>query len=255
MIMSALLIFVTTSIASMQARANSLPLYATFGRVFAVRSTCGRGAHELGAKPLSASYDHSRREDGSWHSGGLAFNCSSRTAASAPTSVTGSKVPVTPPDRYPLAMIQWGDVPEWVGGLGTTAAFTATFFVIRRDANERQREQARKIVFYQAEMSPGTAPSQLARIAQSSKEIWTYELHNLSDEPIYSVNFQGLHGQLEIVPILLPGEHHHGSPSLDPYVTVTFTDNSGGSWERNMFGKLTYKGRATVLGGGKFIEG
>lgn len=40
--------------------------------------------------------------------------------------------------------IDWGTIPAWVSGIGTTLAFTATFIVIRLDANVRRVAQARE---------------------------------------------------------------------------------------------------------------
>lgn len=41
----------------------------------------------------------------------------------------------------------WGTVAEWVGGLGTAAAFLITAFVVYRDAKVRRMAQVRKVVF------------------------------------------------------------------------------------------------------------
>lgn len=41
----------------------------------------------------------------------------------------------------------WGTVADWVGGLGTTAAFVAAVIVIGKDANVRRLAQARKVAY------------------------------------------------------------------------------------------------------------
>jgi hypothetical protein len=53
----------------------------------------------------------------------------------------------------------WGTVGQWVGGIGTTLAFTATFYVIRRDAKVRRYAQARKIIFYNDMVPSGKRPT------------------------------------------------------------------------------------------------
>jgi hypothetical protein len=42
---------------------------------------------------------------------------------------------------HPTLAIEWGNVAEWVGAIGTTAAFGAAFFVILRDHAENRRRQ------------------------------------------------------------------------------------------------------------------
>jgi hypothetical protein len=49
----------------------------------------------------------------------------------------------------------WGTVAQWASGVGSTAAFWATFYIIRRDAKIRRRTQVRKVLFYHRVDSEG----------------------------------------------------------------------------------------------------
>jgi hypothetical protein len=42
----------------------------------------------------------------------------------------------------------WGTVAQWVGSLGTTSAFFATFYVILKDAKVRRQAQASHVAYY-----------------------------------------------------------------------------------------------------------
>ena len=39
-------------------------------------------------------------------------------------------------------MADWGNVPEWVGAVGTVAAFAATWALLRHEISVRRQEQA-----------------------------------------------------------------------------------------------------------------
>lgn len=133
----------------------------------------------------------------------------------------------------------WGTVAEWVGGLGTTAAFLATAVVINRDAKARRMSQARKVVIL-PEATRLKAPTQ-GRVYQKM-----YTLQNHSDEPIYRIMFYTPDGYKDQDPIdgkfvLPPGDSHtcaEGGFDNDPPLMVTFRDSSGLGWIRDAMGEV-----------------
>ncbi|MFB9654787.1 hypothetical protein [Pseudarthrobacter oxydans] len=139
----------------------------------------------------------------------------------------------------------WGTVADWVGGLGTTAAFVAAVVVIAKDAKVRKLAQARKVAYTWED----TDTYSLATVAFHEEEdgptpsIKRYTLSNLSDEPIYRAIFyhHGPHHVLQFLAqqaIILPGakfsyESDEGQPPL-----VTFRDNSDVGWIRGLSGRI-----------------
>lgn len=132
----------------------------------------------------------------------------------------------------------WGTVADWVGGLGTTAAFLATALVISRDAKVRRFAQARMVGFYYQALRPEDRETDYAHP-------YALYLKNLSDEPLYDVNFRiykdGKYlAQYELRPVLLPGEvlktTYDGQPKLKE-VAANFRDNSGVDWMRTLDGR------------------
>lgn len=137
----------------------------------------------------------------------------------------------------------WGTVGDWVTGLGTVSAFGATFYVIRRDAKERRRSQAKKTSLYV--ITRQRAPEEV----EGKHKVW-YDLtfKNLSEEPVYDVYFMMVEGKrlidsLGYEEIVLPGEirerRYHYSNVTFGGVDVIFRDNSGKNWRRNVRGFLT----------------
>lgn len=134
----------------------------------------------------------------------------------------------------------WGTVADWVGGLGTTAAFVATFVVILRDAKVRRMEQAAKIAYFSEVTGIGDSPP--------TKATWRHVVVNLSQEPIYRVRIY--HGPrrktaenvfVQGASVLLPGEKlEHVEPFADElkHHDLSFEDNAGRFWTRTPFGGL-----------------
>jgi hypothetical protein len=151
----------------------------------------------------------------------------------------------------------WGTVGQWVGAIGTTSAFIATFYVIRRDANIRRKSQARKVALY----------AQSGSIDGNT----TITVSNLSDEPIYDIWLPYADvidaeivdevidrvipepekiaeppvAALESRPsdVLLPGASTseiipRRSDEIEGLVVVTFRDNSGSRWQKSLDGRL-----------------
>lgn len=134
----------------------------------------------------------------------------------------------------------WGTVAEWVGSIGTTLAFLATFIVIRRDAKVRRIAQARRIVYtvetlnlMQLTIKGHEPPALMDK---------SYSLTNLSDEPIYDVFFliDGANGQIPASKdVVLPGEVFSAEVETGVKAPIVlFRDNSETAWIRNVNGKI-----------------
>jgi hypothetical protein len=145
----------------------------------------------------------------------------------------------------------YGSVGQWVGAVGTTAAFGATFYVILRDANLRRKSQARKVAFYiERTYRNGESAAQ-----GHNPTSYDYTVHNQSDEPIYSATiyverpgFTLYDAALGSIDWLLPDKKDHVSLKVLPHEVrgVAFTifrDNSGDWWRRDTEGRLKHLSR------------
>jgi hypothetical protein len=140
----------------------------------------------------------------------------------------------------------WGTVADWVGGIGTSLAFVATFVVILRDARVRRYTQSRKVVYVVETTKPiplpGSGHEDIALDEQTR-----FVVKNLSDEPVYDV-LHYLHSSrnhrrelLALKTVLLPGEetaYESDKYSVSEGPRVTFRDNSGWFWNRSIDGHL-----------------
>lgn len=76
----------------------------------------------------------------------------------------------------------WGTVADRVGGLGTTAAFLITGFVVYRDAKVRKSAQAMQVA------NVVRKPDDFMNALFQGKDVPVdYILSNMSPEPIYDV--------------------------------------------------------------------
>ncbi|WP_427117019.1 hypothetical protein [Pseudarthrobacter scleromae] len=135
----------------------------------------------------------------------------------------------------------WGTVAEWVGGLGTTAAFLAAVVVIAKDAKVRKLAQARKVAYVTEKLTVYDH----VRGATHVRQVPKYVLKNLSDEPIYDVSFHAdagiTAGQGPAIgeqDVVLPGEDFATKIELDEPPLAHFRDNSNVAWMRNIKGKV-----------------
>lgn len=126
---------------------------------------------------------------------------------------------------------EWGTFGQWASALGTTAAFSATFYVIRRDSKVRRYSQARKVAYYRVDLG------------KDRGGIWSHTVENLSDEPIYDVELHLVvrgrsRKSLVKAEILTPKDKL--PPLLDhaDAIDAQFRDNSGRLWRRTVDGKL-----------------
>ena len=141
----------------------------------------------------------------------------------------------------------WGTVGQWVSAIGTSSAFLATFYVIRRDANERRRSQAKKVAVFVVR-----TPRAPDEIKGKHRTWYDVTVKNLSEEPIYDVKFVLVDDGGHLVDgvgsydVLLPDESEmHRSPYstvLYGVVDVVFRDNGGHIWRRSVQGHLTELG-------------
>jgi hypothetical protein len=142
--------------------------------------------------------------------------------------------------------IVWGTYGQWVSAIGTTLAFSATFFVIRRDAKVRRYAQARKVALYveRTDREPH-------EVEGKHKAWYTVHLKNLSDEPIYDAMFfmrqNGRRGDnLGGESVIMPGAerlYRSGYSISEGSLDAWFRDNSGKWWDRDLRGALTEKSR------------
>jgi hypothetical protein len=133
---------------------------------------------------------------------------------------------------------EWGTFGQWASALITGAAFTATFYVIRRDAKVRRFAQARKSAFFIKEVP-------LPPIRRDGPLPHNLFFKNLSDEPLYEVTFYRLEHRRRVsilgeCPALLPEgtckSAHTGTPTVRD-THVEFRDNSGITWVRRLDGR------------------
>ncbi|BCW78311.1 hypothetical protein [Arthrobacter sp. NicSoilC5] len=136
----------------------------------------------------------------------------------------------------------WGTVADWVGGLGTTAAFVATAIVINRDAKVRKLSQARKVVYITEEFG---IPASTDADGNVSFDMSTrYIVQNLSEEPIYDIRLYARHQDgsrrwlAAEYDILLPEKAFTLNAQFDEAPLVTFRDNSGARWIRDKGGRV-----------------
>jgi hypothetical protein len=136
------------------------------------------------------------------------------------------------------AVDRLGTIPQWLSAIGTTLAFTATFYVIQRDARIRRRSQARRVSFYDEVLERG-------RNKDGSKFTKSKVcVENLSDETIYDV-------ALHVIRYNDPGQRQgyervlipKSQVSLElwaraPNYDLVFRDASGIRWHRTYDGQL-----------------
>jgi hypothetical protein len=142
----------------------------------------------------------------------------------------------------------YGTWAQWAAATGATAAFGATFYVIRRDANLRRKAQARQVSFY---ITPTFGPGQSAAAGHNPAS-YDYTVHNQSNEPIYraviyveSPGYTLYDAAVGSIDWLLPGDKDHVSQRALPHEVggvafAIFRDNSGEWWKRDSDGRLDH---------------
>lgn len=145
----------------------------------------------------------------------------------------------------------WGTVAEWVGGLGTTAAFLITAIVVYRDTKVRRESQARQVAYIVRK------PAGYIYASLQGKEIpVTYVISNMSPEPIYDVlqytrgHLPGHMSLIHHLDVLLPTAEfeipQQDFNRKDPPL-LCFRDNSGHRWLRSVSGYVHPAGRKWLV--------
>jgi hypothetical protein len=133
----------------------------------------------------------------------------------------------------------WGTVGQWVSAVGTVSAFTATFYVIRRDASVRREAQASKVAVYRERAEMINPPNDRSR--------YRVVIHNVSDQPLYDVVLWlvrdgKLVDSVTRDDVVMPDEttsYLAGDETVFEVTDATFRDNSGRVWRRDIEGRLT----------------
>lgn len=133
----------------------------------------------------------------------------------------------------------WGTVADWVGGVGTAAAFGITAFVIWGDVRRRQRDQANRVSYYFEIVDP-------ASMRDNPRNDYLYHVHNYSDNTIYSVSLYhpvNLEDRfIKSDTVLLPGEEWALRLDKWDYANMpklAFRDADGTRWNKDKSGKLS----------------
>ena len=161
-------------------------------------------------------------------------------------------------DTGQLLYVAWGDVPTWIGGLGTAAAFWVTYLLLRLTRREQRaireeqrREQARGVAAWCLSVEVGDSGGPAAA---------TVVFSNRSDEPVYHVRLAvGVdwaseeHVEVKGIPYVIPprdeaqygarfesrGDRWHGRRAESLPVEILFADAAGRFWRRDRYGGLT----------------
>lgn len=134
---------------------------------------------------------------------------------------------------------EWGTYGQWASALITGAAFSATFYVIRRDAKYRRHEQANKVIYFER---IGISP-------HNDKIEYVYTVKNMSDHPIYDVSFYYHKATKSGPPLKAPARWVNAGEEAyyqrvgvaedeQNHPRVAFTDHSGQKWNRTYYGTL-----------------
>lgn len=142
----------------------------------------------------------------------------------------------------------WGTVGQWASAIGTLSAFSATFYVIKRDAKVRRRSQAQKVALYIE-----TVDRQPDEVDGKYDTWYDLTVKNLSEEPIYDVAFWMINDRGQLLDglgsetVLLPDQTYVQRSGYSNVafgsVDVLFRDNGGRHWRRNVEGHLTERSR------------
>jgi hypothetical protein len=144
--------------------------------------------------------------------------------------------------------LDWGSVPEWLAGLGSTAALgfaayaaVATTRQLQMVEDDRRKIQASKVAAWCYTSSANQSP--------------TYLVFNHSDLPIYRVELSAVDRRqptaarsvVTSLSFLSPGEHHMevdvgpltaAANEKQLLVEIVFVDCAGARWQRNFEGQL-----------------
>lgn len=163
---------------------------------------------------------------------------------------------IMPNTTQNFAILDWGNIPEWIGAVGTSGAVIVALFIAlsdeRRRANRERREQAEKIGVWKTHQNDGGSAKS---IEQS-----TIHVNNTSHLPIYDVviSYGSAYGSgakyamgddNQILVLKLPPGLHNIPPRNNPItkksanhlnegVAISFRDSNGHFWRRDASGIL-----------------
>lgn len=132
----------------------------------------------------------------------------------------------------------WGTVADWVGGLGTTAAFGVAASVVALDLRQRKRAQAEAISYHY----------QIADFTDLVVDDYRYQVRNDSGLPIHGIRlFDKADPQTRVSPSgpLLPGEiWTHRTTTWDRFTmpSLAFVDSAGRKWTKDVGGRRLREG-------------
>lgn len=170
-----------------------------------------------------------------------------------------------------LATLDWGDVPSWLGGLGTTAAVAVALWQSGRETRkqraERERAPAETVAAWIA--SDDLVPSSGDHAEVSDRQVAVH-IKNGSEVPIYTVSvvlvpLKGTKAErgedvvylspemasLAVFSVVPPGTYRT-TFALPPWankkeqrvgVEIAFKDSAGRSWVRRGNGELSFLGK------------
>jgi hypothetical protein len=147
--------------------------------------------------------------------------------------------------------VQWGNVAEWVGGIGTAGAFVATYLLLRHELATRrvQREADERAQANQVAAWMGTFPQDGSAIGGRP----VLNVGNQSTSPVYDVVAKATAVDESGVFVedswqaFGPVDTKRGTYATrvdkDARVELWFTDSAGLRWNRDADGALNLVGR------------
>jgi hypothetical protein len=134
--------------------------------------------------------------------------------------------------------MQWGDVPSWVGAVGSAGALIVATILFWISVMDRKRKQASQVNAWQVKIIPTHAFPEIH-----------YKITNSSDEPVYAVVLKSMCGVegtfISSLGTIGPKEEKYkkiflgGSPRAEQYQPeISFRDAAGRIWLREENGKL-----------------
>lgn len=148
--------------------------------------------------------------------------------------------------------MEYGTVPDWLGGIGTTGALLTSLYLLREDRRFRASAQASRIsVWAEWKRTPGGHDA-------TPRQFFVY-VDNASDAPVYvnSVRVSRREGEdslLDIEFATVPAHHieDYGLDEIDfppqaevPYIEATFLDVDRVRWRRTSRAVLQRDGGPT----------
>ena len=164
--------------------------------------------------------------------------------------------------------VDWGTVPEWIGGIGTLLAFGVALRLLflelraRRatESDNRARDARRISAWWEWDDEIATGAGPVPRDRAGLPRGWVIRLRNAGDTPVYDCQVylggprtrgkQPMRFDLPVVPPETTlwegfGTEDVFDPSDEDYETKTawvelvFTDSAGKRWLRKWYGELT----------------